>query len=47
MERMAAPVEVVDNHFDYIVVTYHMSVGGMTVDDWVRGVFPDTQGCVE
>lgn len=47
VERMAARVKVVDHHFNCVEVFQHMGVGGVTVHDWVGGIFSDTQSCIE
>ena len=47
MKRMAASVEVVDYDFDCVIIVYHMRVGSLAIDDWVRGSFPDSQGSIE
>ena len=47
VEWMATSVKVVDYYFDRIVIIEYLRVGGMTVDDWVGGIFPHAQGCVK
>ena len=47
MERMAAGVEVVDYHFNSVVIVYDLSVSSIPIDNRVCGVFANTQGCVK
>lgn len=47
MDRVAAAVEIVDYYFNYVLVVYYLSVGGIAIDFWVRGRFSDAQSGVE
>lgn len=38
---MAAGVEVVNHHFNYVIIAQYLCVRGMTIDDRVRGVLSD------